>query len=183
MKLYLILLMTFFAFGCGFSFNQASFYLPSDENMQNDFLKNEFEFNKLTKMFIEENSSITFIAKQKNKFYFQEKISNERWSEYQRIFEKANIRYGINRYENFGGQNPVIFPIDWEDFGGQTFKDQYDEFFTGEKGYAYSTKKLTPLVDSLDEISDEQLNGKGPLFKQINDNWYIYYKIGVRKPE
>lgn len=183
MKIYITLLLTFLLFGCNSRFNQASFYLPADEEMKNKFLKNEVEFNKLVGMFSEEGPSVTFISKEKNKPWFQKNIADERWNEYQRLFDQIRVPYGIRGFETFDNQKPITFFISCEDLSAQEFKHQYDEFFTGDKGYAYSKEELQPLVNSLDTISDKQLEKSRYFFKKIKDDWYLYYSIGIRKPE
>jgi hypothetical protein len=45
------------------------------------------------------------------------------------------------------------------------------------KGYIYSSKEPSPLVESLD---NPQMN---PCYKRIDGNWYLYYDSGVSKPE
>jgi hypothetical protein len=49
-----------------------------------------------------------------------------------------------------------------------------------EKGYAYSTKELSPLVNSLDDIRDER---SMLVYRKIKGNWYLYYEIWEHKPE
>ena len=40
------------------------------------------------------------------------------------------------------------------------------------KGYAYSLREPSPIVDSLDGVSPKN---QMPVFKKLNDNWYLYY--------
>jgi hypothetical protein len=184
MKLTFILLIVLFTFGCNLRFNQASFYLPSDAEMERNFLKNEVAFNRLVEMIGVEDSSVSFVSKQKKKSsWVDEKIADERWMEYQQLFEQTGARFGIHRFDNFDGQKPITFFISSRDLSGQWNKNQYDEFFTGDKGYAYSKDELKPQVDSLDYISDAQIKKNQFLFKKIKENWYIYYTLGVSKPE
>jgi hypothetical protein len=48
------------------------------------------------------------------------------------------------------------------------------------KGYAYSLKEPSLLVDSLDQMGFES---KGTFYKKIDEHWYLYHDWGVSKPE
>jgi hypothetical protein len=49
-----------------------------------------------------------------------------------------------------------------------------------EKGYAYSTKELAPLVESLDDIKHER---PMIIYRKVKGNWYLYYEVWESKPE
>lgn len=60
---------------------------------------------------------------------------------------------------------------EWGDVGERTFSS---------KGYAYSTRELHPLVESLDEFEA----GENMLaYRKVKGNWYLYYRAFVEKPE
>ena len=60
---------------------------------------------------------------------------------------------------------------EWGDVGERTWTS---------KGYAYSTKELEPLVESLDEFKAGQW---AVAYRKVKGNWYLYYHASVEKPE
>ena len=60
---------------------------------------------------------------------------------------------------------------EWGELGERTWSS---------KGYAYSTRELHPLVESLDEFKA----GENALaYRKVKGNWYLYYRAFVEKPE
>lgn len=88
-------------------------------------------------------------------------FSKERWEEYKRLFDKLGLKEGLARD---AGGDTVYLIAHSEGLG------------TGGsgKGYVYSTSELSPLYDSLDNLSLAPSNGKH-VYKKLKESWYLFY--------
>jgi len=89
-------------------------------------------------------------------------ISAERWSEYRRLFKETGIELGISRPE---GSETIFFIVSATGLvtGGS------------DKGYAFSSEPLLPVLRSLDNGPQELKSGQ-PGYRPMDDGWYIYYR-------
>jgi hypothetical protein len=73
------------------------------------------------------------------------------------------------------GEGETIFIAESNRTCGQSW-----ELNGTEKGFAYSTKELAPLVASLDNFRTDRPT---IAYKHIKGNWYLYYEVWEHKPE
>lgn len=104
----------------------------------------------------------------------EQEFPRQRWDEYRNLFGKFG-GYDIDTISR--GQAHILYiPVSrvhpWMD-------DDY-ESITIEKGYAYSLREPSPLVDSLDEMD---FDSRGTFYKKIGEHWYLYHEWSVSKPE
>jgi len=149
--------------------NDAS-ALPSDKTLEENFRRHESEFNELIKMskidsrVIRIADDFTWLDTNANWPRPDSEIgfSKERWNQYRNAFRVLGLRQGLLR------------PIDTETIfliasGTGTVTSG------SSKGYAYSSKTLSPLSDSLDEISHELLS-KHTVYKKLDHEWYLFFQ-------
>ena len=89
-------------------------------------------------------------------------ISAERWAEYRRLFKTTGVTAGISRPED----SKILF-----------FIVNASGLVTGgdDKGYAFSSIPVAPVLISLDDASSELKSGQ-PGYKPLGDGWYVYYR-------
>jgi hypothetical protein len=94
-------------------------------------------------------------------------FSTQRWDEYRALFRDLGIDLGMNRLDRNDG---VMLIVSATGIVGRGTA----------KGYAYSTKQLDPIVDSLDLAMPRPCVGQKDciVFKPLKRNWYLYYEIG-----
>jgi hypothetical protein len=103
----------------------------------------------------------------------QEGFSTKRWNEYKNLFKQLGSS-SIHRVSKegdilkFASASIAVSDIDGQDS------------IVISKGYAYSLKEPSLLVDSLDQMGFES---KGTFYKKIDEHWYLYHDWGVSKPE
>ena len=88
-------------------------------------------------------------------------FSIERWDQYRTLFRKVGLEGGINREQS----GEVIYFI---------FSSKGLVTHGTVKGYAFSKKELTPIVDSLDDVARFP-KGQSVVFKKLKEHWYLYY--------
>ncbi len=103
----------------------------------------------------------------------QEGFSTERWNEYKELFNQLGSPY-IHRISKEGD----IVDIPSASVAVSRIDDY--ESIVISKGYAYSLKEPSPLVELLDEMGFES---SGTYYKKIGENWYLYHDWGVSKSE
>lgn len=144
----------------------------SDSKMETHFLSNEADFNRLVEMFAED-SDVDMIIN--NEVYAFEKtgeaMSKERLQEYQTLFDKTKVNYGIRRIG--AGDVRQILLISTQNSDSP---NEYYQSRTTAKGFVYSPKEPSPIVESLAGVQDRA-------HKKIKGNWYLYYTEGFSKPE
>jgi hypothetical protein len=90
-------------------------------------------------------------------------FSHERWYRYQELFIHAGLPIGIYK----GEQGEIFFPIYVSGFVAAS----------SDKGYVYSEKPLSPIVESLDRFPKDikpVFRDDYIAFKPFKRNWYIY---------
>lgn len=142
---------------------------PSDETLLENFRKHEADFNRLVGM-SEVDSKVIRIA---DDFTWLDSNANwprpdsevgfsrERWDEYRRMFGALGLKQGLLRPLDTDAVY-LIASSEGKLTGGSS------------KGYAYSTKPLSPLSDSLDHVAPE-LRNQQTLYKKLGANWYLFH--------
>jgi hypothetical protein len=176
-KLLIVLFLIFAFVGLTFCYFLLSSH-PSDKTMETFFSKNEKDFEKLRLMFDEDsncatisyNENLPMIDYSKAEPRAVCRISEERQNEYRGLFKKLGIYTLISR--EFNRPDLMTFTTSFE--SGEKLANGETGFT--EKGYIYSPRELSPLANSLD-------NSNETAYKKIKENWYLYYKTGILKPE
>lgn len=157
------------------------FFLPSDQSMERRFEENIEAFEKLKDIF-KENSELSYVSRFSSTKIFnpaeptssiENPLPESKMDEYRKLFKHANV--GNAMRERAENQDIFFFSVHTIDMDSS---DYLEELYH-EKGYVYSESALSPLLDSLD---DERKNG-GIAYKKLRQNWYLFYRMGVRKPE
>jgi hypothetical protein len=158
-------------FGC-----QAK--LTSDDELVKRFYDHRENFEKLVRM-MNEDTKIRSVYEDHValddipvwRTDDQEGFSTVRWAEYKSLFTQLGSSH-IHRISKIGDMIEIASGT----IEVHEIPDAEGPVVTS-KGYAYSLKEPSPLVESLD---DPQMN---PCYKRIDGNWYLYYHSGVAKPE
>jgi hypothetical protein len=137
---------------------------PSDEALAERLKSSESAFNRLASMLFEDSDIVrlsdqhVFLAEGSNR-----QISDERLSEYRRLFKHLGIEAGFHR--DSGNAVRLIASSK----GGV--------FLPGsEKSYVYSKVEPWPIVDSLDKVMARNQGDQPPIFHKLSGNWYLYYE-------
>ena len=174
-----ICLFLFIAFGYTL-FHLVNHPLAADKKLTADFNKHRNNFEKLVKI---ANEDANVMSVSKNYVLLndykrwqndqQEDFSFKRWSEYKEIFKLLGSPY-IHSISKDGD----VIKISSASIGVSRIDDY--ESIVISKGYVYSLKEPSPLVDSLDGMGFET---NGTFYKRIDENWYLYFDSGISKPE
>lgn len=169
LKLITIPLLLITIIGCSFAFDNPH---PSDDSLIQNFQNHEAEFERLVRM-AKEDSHVIRIA---SDFTWTDKnaawprpeselgFSTERWNEYRSLFKKLDLKAGILNYQ------PDLVYLTASTQG----------LLTGGsgKGYAYSLKEPSPIVESLDNVSfkgsEKSMNFA---YRKLKGNWYLFYNM------
>jgi hypothetical protein len=143
---------------------------PRDRELEATFRDHEADFQRLVSMSNVDSRVIriapTFTRLDDNYAWPRADselgFSKERWDEYRKIFSSLKLAEGLERPED---KPEVIFMI---------ASSQGLSFGGSMKGYAYSPKDLSPVLNSLENIPNSSLNGQ-PVYKRINAHWYLFY--------
>ncbi len=98
----------------------------------------------------------------------EELLSKERYEEYLILLRKLNSGKMISRNKG-AGLISLTYTFRSSD------RDSDGQFDYSEKEFVYSSQPIWSLKESLDWGETG--------YKQINDNWYLYYEEGIGKPE
>lgn len=190
--LFLLLPLSFFLVNCGSFGNEAPHI--RDEVLLKNFQENKADFDLLAQM-AEQDSNMVRIADDftwtnESATYPRPEselgISNERWEEYKKIFRKIKLDNGIRNYQSDQG---VVYDTKAEKnisvSSGYQFKQVFlyasrQGLVTGgsSKGYAYLKEKPEIVVDSLNDFQFEKSEERRLVaYKQITENWYLYYEV------
>jgi len=155
-----------------FGLDAAATSYRSDAALQKQFSAHEADFEKLVQM-AEEDIHLVRIARDftwlDTDVSWPRKdvgLSEDRWNEYRRLFRSAGIPDGISKDVN---PPKILFPIVARGFVPAS----------QEKGIAFSSVALGPVLKSLDKKPPDELydkRGYVVVFKPIKDHWYIYYQ-------
>jgi hypothetical protein len=144
---------------------------PSDAVLEKNFYKYEADLNLLAQMAIEDAGMIRiapdFTWHKDNADGKASKVahgfSDERYVEYKKIFRRIGDNNGILNYQ------PEVMFVLVSSRGMVTGGSM--------KGYAYSPKEPSPLVDSLENLdfrdSKKDIN---TVYKRLKGNWYLFYQ-------
>lgn len=96
----------------------------------------------------------------------------QRLAEYRHLFAEL----GSGKMDSFTNDSDITYiPV------SVLVKDLEDsESILIEKGYACAPRELSPRSESLDALGFES---RGTYYRKIADDWYLYHKWGVSKPE
>ena len=183
LKLLPIFFLTF-ALGFVFYYFFSAHHL-SDESMETFFLENEEDFEELQLMFGEDKNCLTIgvygnqpiIDYSKKEPRADCTISAEKQDKYLRLFKKLNIHALIHR--DFYKRDVLVFTISFEN--GETHINGENE--NTAKGYAFTVNPPFDVVDSLDNIKNEDISNQQRKYKKLKGNWYLFYEKGLSKPE
>jgi hypothetical protein len=168
-KLSQIPLLLFLIAGCSLACDTAH---PSDDSLIQNFQSHEADFDQLIRM-AAEGSKVVRIA---SDFTWTEKsaawprpeselgFSKERWDEYRRLFKKLDLDAGILNY-----QPDLVFLV-----------ASTQGLLTGGsgKGYVYSLKEPSPIVESLKDVSFEgSEKSMNFAYKKLKGHWYLFYDV------
>ena len=149
--------------------NDASL-LPSDKILEGNFRRHESEFNELIKMskidsrVIRIADDFTWLDTNANWPRPDSEIgfSKERWNEYRKAFRILGLKRGLMR------------PIDTDTIF--LIASSTGMVTSGSsKGYAYSSKSLSPLSGSLENMPRELLS-QHTVYKKLSDAWYLFFQ-------
>lgn len=152
-----LLITTIILTGCG---NTSH---PADQIMEQKLRSNRGDFDNLVKMLHEDHD----VVRLDQKFIFltedsNRSISEERLGEYRRLFGKLGLVSGMHR-DKEGAVRLIA--------------STKDTFLTNsEKSYVYSRTPPSRLVESLDRVIKSDRGDQAPVYKEIADNWYLYYE-------
>jgi hypothetical protein len=150
---------------------------PSDREMLNNFQKHKTEFDQLLQMFIADQQLESVAHQWTSPTDLQlAGITPQRLEEYNALIWKINLRIDFCRL--------AIRPCMslWKVYG-QTGLDAVEFSFSSRglavsgsvKGYIYTFKSPSPIVDNLDKYTSE--SGKFTVYRHIEENWYLYYYV------
>lgn len=153
----LIIVALAFITSCGISRH------PSDRVLENRFQSQEAKFSRLAEMLNEDRDiarlcdDCIFLSGSSNR-----SISNERLSEYRRLFKELELESGIHRDNAYSvrliaSSKGLFIP-------------------TSEKSYVYSKVEPSLLVNSLDDVTARDGGDQEPVYRKLKDNWYLYYE-------
>ena len=168
-----VLLLVTFSIGISIKLtaprNDAS-VLPSDQVLEENFRRRESEFNELIKMWkidsrvIRIADDFTWLDNNANWPRPDSEIgfSQERWNEYRKAFRALSLKRGLMKPMD----SDTVFLI----------ASGTGSVASGSsKGYAYSSKPLSPLSGSLENMSPELLSHH-TVYKKLSDDWYLFFQ-------
>ena len=152
--------------------------LTSDDVLVKRFYDHRANFEKLARMMTEDTNVVSIyenhVALADTPVWRtddQKGFSTTRWNEYQELFTQLG-NPSIHRISRKGD----LIEIASGSIVVREIPDSEGPLVTS-KGYIYSSKEPSPLVESLD---NPPMN---PCYKKIDGNWYLYYDSGISKPE
>ncbi|HKO45203.1 MAG TPA: hypothetical protein VJU84_18150 [Pyrinomonadaceae bacterium] len=137
---------------------------PSDQELEQNLRAHEKEFDKLIRL-IEEDADLVRIGP-KNVFFNgnsnRRQLPEARIAEYRRLMHALGIQGGIHRDRNgtmrlIASSKGAVVP-------------------NSEKSYVYSRITPFPLVESLDQLINENRGDHQPVYKKLYGDWYLYYE-------
>jgi hypothetical protein len=141
----------------------AGSQLPSDKSLEERFLRNQADFEKIISM-LNEDSDVMMIT-DKNVFLnerSQRRLATERLDEYRRLIKRLKLEGGIQRYSSECALLIVSTTSVISSYSG--------------KCYAYSVKEPSPLVESLDEVIKNTPGDQRLIYRRLSGNWYLCYE-------
>ena len=147
-----------------------------DTALESNFTRDIVELQKLLGMVTQDSHLIriapnfTWLDSNSNWPRDDAGISPSRWKEYRSLFERLSLPAGIVRNRDFPGAVFFIAHSTGLCTGGTS------------SGYAYSSKKLQPVVKSVTEglrlaAQDNSKKHYSYVFKALKDDWYAFYEV------
>lgn len=173
-KKYRAAILLFSVFFIGFLLSCGEKPHPKDAEMIANFQNHREEFNQLLQMF-QEDESLGRVANDFNRKNFYEKgspkkwdgkeieVSEQRFTEYRKLFGKLGLSAGIEGYEE---KDSIWFHASAQGLAVSG----------SSKGYVFMLNK--PVSDLVVEsLNDYKPNGKESTlaYRHIEGNWYLYY--------
>jgi hypothetical protein len=132
---------------------------PSDKQLTDNYQQHRVEFQELAQMLLQEADLSVIYPKEEHCQTKNQQIitaaDNQRCADY------------VKRFKQLG--------LDWSHSGTKSlWLRVFSEgsIMAGEeKGYLYTNESLSPLAESTDDFQGKRL----PLYRQIDDKWYIYF--------
>ncbi len=140
---------------------------PSDAELEKVFRTHESDFNQLVAMsgvdarVVRISPTFTWLDDNANwpRPESQLGFSTDRWNEYRELFVRLGLKNGMARYPD-GATIEFIASTEGLLTGGSG------------KGYIYSTKEVSPIYNSLDNLGP---TGKDVYKKLQQPHWYLFY--------
>lgn|ERR1700741_214689 len=134
---------------------------PTDSELEQTLKSNQSEFDSLIRMLSEDDD----IVRLDDKFVFLKEgstrsVPQQRLEAYRNLFTKLKLERGFQRDKD----NALRFIAS---SGGI--------FSTSEKSYIYSPAPLTPVVNSLDQVIENDHGDHSPVYRKLYGGWYLYY--------
>lgn len=165
------LLLSLTLIGCYCSLCSCSLFegVPSDTALEENFFRNESDFNKLAQMSNQDwhvvriTSGFTWLDTDASWPRADIGFSTQRWDEYRKLFRKLGIEAGISRRKDHPSSIFVI--VSGSGVLGGT-----------DKGYVYSPRPLSPVLQSLNKMPSTLYDAHhyAIAFKPIAKDWYLY---------
>ena len=136
---------------------------PADHVMEEKFQSNREDFNRLA-MMLGEDSDIDRLSQKSVTLEENSKrsLTEERLRDYRGLFVKLGLTGGM--YRDRGDAIRLIA------------SPKHTLLMDSEKSYVYSATPPSPVVQSLDKVIGSDRGDQLPIYKQIADNWYLYYE-------
>jgi hypothetical protein len=144
---------------------------PSDAILVRNFEEHEEGFNRLIKM-SEEDAHVIRVAHDFTRLETnwawprpesQLGFSRQRWADYRKLFRRLGLESGLSREGS--SKEADIYLI--SSSKGMTMSGS-------SKGYVYSRKEITNVVESLDDAAlIPAASEHGALYKRIKAGWYL----------
>ena len=145
--------------------------MPSDFELRDRFFQKQSDFVRLVQMSNQDqhvtviDSHATYLDSDVSWPRKDIGFSEERWNEYRRMFRKLGVDGGLSRRMDY----PFAVFLNAYASGGV--------LGSSGKGYVYSEKSLSPLVNSLDVMPRDLYNknrGHAIVFEALTNNWYMF---------
>jgi len=148
------------------------YYEPSDAWLEKNFYTHEEDFNRLIAM-SEEDAHVRVIY---NPYPTMNctaasALSKSRWVDYRQRFKKLGVIGSLHRAPS------ISYIIYLSVYGTGSLLGGT------QTGYAYSSRELSPLVESMDDPlppKEERVYGENlsyTSYRKLKDNWYLYYRV------
>lgn len=152
---------------------------PNDQELIEYFNSHRTDFDRLVNMAFEDRNLTAIYPRSVLLDHYgvwptttTEGFSYQRWDQYKSVFGRLN-EYGINGLRK---ESDLIH------IPASTRVSRLDDFesIVIVKGYAFSTREPSRIVNSLDKMNFES---KGTHYRRIDEHWYLYHEWGISKPE
>lgn len=172
----------------------ASSHHASDASLIRNFKNHEAEFQNLAVMAIQDHHIVMiqdsvallfregmaspYVHLEKGKSWPASEVelnfSQSRWKDYLDAFRRLGLRGGMERKTDLPDAVFFVASVEVSELDN-------DESAVIRKGYAYVPGKLeNNLKNNLDDV---KVDRPAIFYKKIQDQWYLYYRWSLSKPE